>query len=145
MINRSSERFVNGHEDEQTLGDSEGQGNLVCCSPQGCKESDMTAIEQQNTALHDLTSAHLPAPSYCTLSLITKLLVSLNIPSSEPLHSLFPFLMFFPHLFSMVSFFSFVRSQRSLPLSPNPKLPLPHFQSTPYFMIHPFFYGTYYF
>ena len=26
----------------QTLGDSEGQGSLVCCSPRGCKESDTT-------------------------------------------------------------------------------------------------------
>ena len=25
---------------EQTSGDSEGQGSLVCCSPWGCKESD---------------------------------------------------------------------------------------------------------
>ena len=24
------------------LGDGEGQGGLVCCSPQGCKELDMT-------------------------------------------------------------------------------------------------------
>ena len=31
---------LNGHEFEQTLGDGEGQGSLVCCSPQGCKESD---------------------------------------------------------------------------------------------------------
>ena len=27
---------------EQTQGDSEGQGSLGCCSPCGCKESDMT-------------------------------------------------------------------------------------------------------
>ena len=33
---------LNGHEFEQTLGVSEGQGSLVCCSPWGCKESDMT-------------------------------------------------------------------------------------------------------
>ena len=33
---------LNGHEFEQTLGDSEGQGSLVCCSLWGCKESDMT-------------------------------------------------------------------------------------------------------
>ena len=33
---------LNGHEFEQTLGDSEGQGSLVCCSPWGCKVSDMT-------------------------------------------------------------------------------------------------------
>ena len=33
---------LNGHEFEQTLGDSEGQGSLVCCSPWGRKESDTT-------------------------------------------------------------------------------------------------------
>ena len=31
-----------GHEFEQALGDSEGQGSLVCCSPQGHKELDTT-------------------------------------------------------------------------------------------------------
>ena len=36
----------NGHECEQALGDSEGQGSLECCNPLGCKESDMA--EQQN-------------------------------------------------------------------------------------------------
>ena len=36
----------NRHEFEQALGDGEGQGSLVCCSPWGCKESDMT--EQLN-------------------------------------------------------------------------------------------------
>ena len=33
---------VDGHESEQTPGDSEGQGSLTPCSPWGCKESDMT-------------------------------------------------------------------------------------------------------
>ena len=33
---------LNGHEFEQTPGDSEGQGSLVCCKPWGCKELDMT-------------------------------------------------------------------------------------------------------
>ena len=33
---------LNGHESEQTLGDNEGQRNLVCCSPWGHKESDVT-------------------------------------------------------------------------------------------------------
>ena len=37
---------LNGRESEQTLGDSEGQGCLVCYSPWGCKELDMT--EQLN-------------------------------------------------------------------------------------------------
>ena len=31
-----------GHEFEQALGDGEGQGNLVCCSPWGHKKSDTT-------------------------------------------------------------------------------------------------------
>ena len=38
---------LNGCEFEQTLGDSEGQGSLVCCSPWGFKESDMTTTKQQ--------------------------------------------------------------------------------------------------
>ena len=33
---------LNGHEFEQTLGGGEGQGSLVCYSPWGHKESDMT-------------------------------------------------------------------------------------------------------
>ena len=33
---------LNGHGFEQTLGHSEGQGSLVCCSPWGHKDSDMT-------------------------------------------------------------------------------------------------------
>ena len=37
---------LNGHEFEQALGDSEGQGSLMCCSPSGRKESDTT--EQLN-------------------------------------------------------------------------------------------------
>ena len=33
---------LNEHESEQTLGVGDGQGGLACCSPLGCKESDMT-------------------------------------------------------------------------------------------------------
>ena len=33
---------LNGHEFEQTPGDSEGQGSLACCSSWSCKESDTT-------------------------------------------------------------------------------------------------------
>ena len=32
----------NGHESEQTPGDGKGQGSLVCGSPWGCKELDIT-------------------------------------------------------------------------------------------------------
>ena len=34
--------WLDGHEFEQTQGDSEGQGSLACCSPWGHKRSDMT-------------------------------------------------------------------------------------------------------
>ena len=37
---------LNGHEFEQALGDSEGQGSLACCSPWGGKESNVA--EQPN-------------------------------------------------------------------------------------------------
>ena len=33
---------LNGHEFEQALGDGDGQGSLMCCSPWGHKELDMT-------------------------------------------------------------------------------------------------------
>ena len=38
--------WLNGHEFEQTSGNSEGRGSLACCSPWGHKELDMT--EQLN-------------------------------------------------------------------------------------------------
>ena len=38
--------WLDGHEFEQDFGVGDGQGSLACCSPWGCKESDMT--EQLN-------------------------------------------------------------------------------------------------
>ena len=38
-----------GHDFEQTLGDSEGQGSLACCSPWARKESDITELLNNNT------------------------------------------------------------------------------------------------
>ena len=38
--------FPNGHALEQSLGVSDDQGSLVCCSPWGCKKADTT--EQLN-------------------------------------------------------------------------------------------------
>ena len=35
----STTNSMNEHEPEQTLGDSEGQGSLVCCSPWSHRES----------------------------------------------------------------------------------------------------------
>ena len=36
---------LDGHEFEQARGAGDGQGNLACCSPWGCKELDMTVTE----------------------------------------------------------------------------------------------------
>ena len=48
--------WLNGHEFEQALGDGEGQGSLVCCSPRGCKESDTTErLNGANNNKHSLT------------------------------------------------------------------------------------------
>ena len=40
------DHWVIGHEFEQTLGNSEGQGSLACCTPWSHKKSDIT--EQLN-------------------------------------------------------------------------------------------------
>ena len=50
---------LNGHEFEQTPGDGEGQGSLVCCSPLGRKESDNLATEQQHSWKRGHTNVNL--------------------------------------------------------------------------------------
>ena len=41
---------LNGHKFEQILGDNEGQGRLMCCSPQGCEELEATQqVNNHNT------------------------------------------------------------------------------------------------
>ena len=49
---------LNGHEIEQTLGDSEGQRSLVGCSPWGCEDSDTTEPLNSNRPLEP--ASHLP-------------------------------------------------------------------------------------
>ena len=49
--------WLNGHEFEQTLGDSEGQGSLACCSPWDCKELDLTW--QLNNSNEHMFSYHV--------------------------------------------------------------------------------------
>ena len=51
---------LSGHEFEQTLGDGEGQGSLVCCSPQGCKESDRNERLNNNNKLKKLGKTTRP-------------------------------------------------------------------------------------
>ena len=42
---------LDGHEFEQALGDGEGQGSLACCSPWGCRRSDMTEQLKNNNKI----------------------------------------------------------------------------------------------
>ena len=44
--------LLNGDEFEQTPGDGEGQGSLVCCSPWGHKESHTTEQLNNNTTVY---------------------------------------------------------------------------------------------
>ena len=57
---------LDGHEFEQAPGVGDGQGGLVCCSPWGCKQLDMT--ELLNWSNHQF---HLPIASFmntvCTM------------------------------------------------------------------------------
>ena len=44
---------LDGHEFEQTLGDSEGQGRLACCSPRGHEKSDITWWLNNNNSVYN--------------------------------------------------------------------------------------------
>ena len=61
---------LNGHEFEQTPGDSEGQGSLACCSPWGCKESNMSeqlnnkGIQVENNIMVANTTSRTKVPGF---------------------------------------------------------------------------------
>ena len=53
-----------GHEFEQILGDSEGQGSLVCCSPWGLIELDTTEqLNNNNSAVYIYVNSNPPTYS----------------------------------------------------------------------------------
>ena len=54
---------LNGYAFEPTLGDSEVQGSLVCCSPRGHKESDKT--EQLNNRAAAAAKSLQSCPTLC--------------------------------------------------------------------------------
>ena len=60
---------LNGHEFEQALGDSEGQGSLSCCSLWGCRVRHDLVTEQQQPILKNHSKAEW------WLSLITLLML----------------------------------------------------------------------
>ena len=58
---RGWHHWHNGHEFEQTPGDSEGQVSRLCCSPGGCKQTQFSDWKQQ---LGDYAHLLLSAPLY---------------------------------------------------------------------------------
>ena len=46
---------LNVHKSEQTLGVSEGQGSLACCSPWSYKESNMTEQLNDNKEIFSIS------------------------------------------------------------------------------------------
>ena len=56
---------LNGHEFEQTPGDNEGQGSLVCFSSRGPKESDMTEATW-HTRYHHIRDREIDIPPKVT-------------------------------------------------------------------------------
>ena len=78
---------LKGHESEQTLGDGEEQGNLECCSPWGCKESDTTEQVNnknnlyENITLYTLKRYHFLGGVFCVALLIGRSLRSFHLGS----------------------------------------------------------------
>ena len=85
---------LDGYEFEQALGVGDGQESLVCCSPWGHKESDMT---EQLTAEVRLIIAFLPRRKHLLISwLQSPSTVILEPPKIKSLP-----VSIVPHLFSM--------------------------------------------
>ena len=88
---------LNGHEFEQTLGDSEGQGGLACCSPRGCKELDMTerlkCPLQCFSHLHSFFHVFNPLAPFFTLKLFANARRSIGLRKTTfKIHALSRFL-----------------------------------------------------
>ena len=62
-------QWLNGHEFEQSLGDSEGQGSLVCYSPWGQRvRHDLATEQQQGTECSKMRKNDKDIHSYHCLS-----------------------------------------------------------------------------
>ena len=81
--------WFNGHGFEQTLGDGEGQRSLVCCSPWGCKESDMTEwttiMTPTSISRNKSSSSWLSTADTCWIIYVS--LLTLVLRDQFPAHS----------------------------------------------------------
>ena len=63
---------LNGPKFEQTPGDGEGRGSLVCCSPWGCKEWDTTErLNSKNCDMWDLSCLTRDQPLHSVVEVLT--------------------------------------------------------------------------
>ena len=69
---------LDGHEYEQAPGVGDGQGSLVCCSPGGCKELDMTQRLNNNAALLEVLGKRLH-----DLQKVSGLHLQVHLPSED--------------------------------------------------------------
>ena len=54
---------LNGHEFQQTPGDSEGQGSLACCSPWGRRvRHDLLTEQQEKPGMDSVSDLNIPYP-----------------------------------------------------------------------------------
>ena len=75
--------WLNGHESEQALGDTEGKGSLAGCSPWGCKEPDTTERLNNNEDF-DLALPKLsPKEFFCFPDLLCHWICSHSTPSPQ--------------------------------------------------------------
>ena len=91
---------LDGHEFEPVLGDDDGQGSLVCCSPWDCKNSDITERLINNNHLYAAIfsyTQHFNFPYLKTLIFYIKIFeISIYISISQIFScSLIPFFLFF--------------------------------------------------
>ena len=61
-------QWLEGHEFEKASGVGDGQGSLVCCSPWGCKELDVTEWLNctQNSSAHPLINSFIMKEYFTT-------------------------------------------------------------------------------
>ena len=81
--------WLNGHEFQQALGDSEGEWSLACCSPWGLKELDMTEWLKW-TELNWKSHLNLGHGKPELVPLTTDTLLPLNYQQQMSLSSTFP-------------------------------------------------------
>ena len=69
---------LDGHEFEQALGVGDGQGSLACCSPWGCKESDMTEWTELIRWINEQISVYI---SWTLQKICSKVYIFINVIS----------------------------------------------------------------